>query len=31
VILVSGPACEIDEVREIFRKFTVNGMSFKAI
>jgi DNA invertase Pin-like site-specific DNA recombinase len=31
VILVPGPACEIEEVREIFRKFTVDGMSFKAI
>jgi hypothetical protein len=31
VILVPGPACEIEEVREIFRKFTVDGMSCKAI
>jgi len=31
VILVPGPACEIEEVREIFRKFTVDRMSFKAI
>jgi len=31
VILVPGPACEIEEVREIFRKFTVDGMGFKAI
>jgi DNA invertase Pin-like site-specific DNA recombinase len=31
VILAPGPACEIEEVREIFRKFTVDGMSLKAI
>ncbi|HWO32785.1 MAG TPA: recombinase family protein [Candidatus Acidoferrum sp.] len=31
VILVPGPACEIEEVREIFRKFTVDRMSLKAI
>jgi DNA invertase Pin-like site-specific DNA recombinase len=31
VILVAGPACELEEVREIFRKFTVDRMSFKAI
>ncbi|MFZ0420615.1 MAG: recombinase family protein [Candidatus Sulfotelmatobacter sp.] len=31
VILVPGPACEIEEVREIFRKFTVDRMSYKAI
>jgi len=31
VILVPGPAREIEEVREIFRKFTVDGMGFKAI
>jgi len=31
VILVPGPACEIEEVREIFRKFTVVKMGFKAI
>ena len=31
VILVPGPACEIEEVREMFRKFTVDRMSFKAI
>ena len=31
VILVPGPACEIEEVREIFRKFTVDRVSFKAI
>jgi len=31
VILVPGPACEIEEVREIFRKFTVDGMGFNAI
>ncbi len=31
VILVPGPACEIEEVREIFRKFTVDRMSCKAI
>ena len=31
VILVPGPACEVEEVREIFRKFTADGMSFKAI
>src|SRR5580700_2971821 len=31
VVLVPGPACEIEEVREIFRKFTVDRMSFKAI
>jgi DNA invertase Pin-like site-specific DNA recombinase len=31
VILVPGPAGEIEEVREIFRKFTVDRMSLKAI
>jgi DNA invertase Pin-like site-specific DNA recombinase len=31
VILVPGPAGEIEEVREIFRKFTVDRLSFKAI
>jgi hypothetical protein len=31
VILVPGPAFEVEEVREMFRKFTVEGMSFKAI
>ena len=31
VVLVPGPACEIEEVREMFRKFTLDGMSFKAI
>jgi DNA invertase Pin-like site-specific DNA recombinase len=31
VILVPGPACEIKEVREIFRKFTVDRLSFNAI
>ena len=31
VILVPGPACEIEEVREIFRKFTVDRLSLKAI
>jgi DNA invertase Pin-like site-specific DNA recombinase len=31
VILVPGPACEIEEVRAIFRKFTVERLSFKAI
>jgi DNA invertase Pin-like site-specific DNA recombinase len=31
VILVPGPACEIEEVREIFRKFTIDRMSLKAI
>ncbi len=31
VILVPGPAREIEEVREIFRKFTVVKMGFKAI
>ena len=31
VILVPGPACEIEEVREIFRKFTVDRLSCKAI
>ena len=31
VILVPGPACEIEEVREMFRKFTHDGMSFHAI
>jgi DNA invertase Pin-like site-specific DNA recombinase len=31
VILVPGPAGEIKEVREIFRKFTVDRMSLKAI
>jgi DNA invertase Pin-like site-specific DNA recombinase len=31
VILVPGPGSEIEEVREIFRKFTVDRMSFKAI
>ncbi len=31
VILVPGPAHEIEEVREIFRKFTVERMSFNAI
>jgi len=31
VILVPGPACEIEEVRAIFRKFIVDRLSFKAI
>jgi len=31
VILVPGPAGEIEEVREIFRKFTVDRLSFNAI
>jgi DNA invertase Pin-like site-specific DNA recombinase len=31
VILVPGPACEIEEVREIFRKFTIDRMSFNGI
>jgi DNA invertase Pin-like site-specific DNA recombinase len=31
VILVPGPAFEIEEVQEIFRKFTVDKLSFRAI
>jgi DNA invertase Pin-like site-specific DNA recombinase len=31
VILVPGPASEIEEVREIFRKYTVDRLSVKAI
>jgi DNA invertase Pin-like site-specific DNA recombinase len=31
VILIPGPAGEIEEVREMFRKFTVDRLSFKAI
>ncbi len=31
VILVPGPASEIEEVRQMFRKFTVDRMSLKAI
>src|SRR5579864_14691 len=31
VILVPGPACEIDEVREMFRKYTVDRLSLNAI
>jgi len=31
VILVPGPACEIAEVREMFRKYTVDRLSLKAI
>jgi hypothetical protein len=31
VILVPGPASEIEEVREMFRKFIIDGMSLKNI
>jgi hypothetical protein len=31
IVLVSGPACEIEEVREMFRKYTVDGLSLNAI
>jgi DNA invertase Pin-like site-specific DNA recombinase len=31
VILIPGPACEIEEVREMFRKFTVDRLSLNAI
>jgi DNA invertase Pin-like site-specific DNA recombinase len=31
VILVPGPASEVKEVREMFRKFTLERLSFKAI
>jgi DNA invertase Pin-like site-specific DNA recombinase len=31
VVFVPGPACEIGEVREMFRKFTVDRLSLKAI
>lgn len=31
VVLVPGPACEIEEVREMFRKYTVDGLSLNAI
>jgi DNA invertase Pin-like site-specific DNA recombinase len=31
VVLVPGPACEIEEVREMFRKYTVDRLSTNAI
>lgn len=31
VVLVPGPASEIEEVREMFRKFTIDRLSLKAI
>jgi DNA invertase Pin-like site-specific DNA recombinase len=31
VVLVPGPACEIEEVREMFRKYTVDRLSVNAI
>jgi len=31
VVLIPGPACEIEEVREMFRKYTVDRLSCNAI